>query len=91
LAKVEASTSSLTVALAAFVISTIAVSLCGRLISWQRFRIARRKMEKIMLAVCLQNLTGDPKQEYFGRLTEEMMPQLSRLHRTTGRHRANTP
>src|SRR6266446_2611477 len=67
----------------AFVISTIAVILIvAGYISWQRFRIAPPRSEKIMLAVLpFQNLTGDPKQEYLADgLTEEMIAQLSRLH-----------
>src|SRR5882762_6035964 len=67
----------------AFVISTIAVILIvAGYISWQRFRIAPPRSEKIMLAVLpFQNLTGDAKQEYLADgLTEEMIAQLSRLH-----------
>src|SRR5262249_25046590 len=50
--------------------------------SWERFRAApTAPPHRIMLAVLpLQNLSGDPEQEYFADgLTEELIAQLGRL------------
>jgi TolB-like protein/DNA-binding winged helix-turn-helix (wHTH) protein len=52
-------------------------------LSWERFRTSPpAPSNRIMLAVLpLQNLTGDPEQEYFADgLTEELIAQLSQLH-----------
>src|SRR5215468_4352950 len=63
-----------------FTVATLILVLAGYL-SWNHFRAKPTPPPGIMLAVLpLQNLTGDPEQEYFADgLTEELIAQLGRL------------
>jgi TolB-like protein/DNA-binding winged helix-turn-helix (wHTH) protein len=67
--------------LVALVAITAIILVVAGYVAWERFRTPPAPPQRIMLAVLpLQNLTGDPEQDYFADgLTEELIAQLGRL------------
>jgi TolB-like protein/Flp pilus assembly protein TadD len=66
----------------AAVVAGLAILVAAGYGLWQRFGPGAHRPERVMLAVLpLENLSGNPDQEYFSDgLSEEMITQLGRLH-----------